>query len=34
MMNKEGIPNDALTLFEHVEILHQWVGNLNLAIEW
>jgi hypothetical protein len=34
MMDKAGIPSDALTLFDRVEILHQWVGNLNLAIEW
>jgi hypothetical protein len=34
MMNKAGIPNDALALFDRVEILHQWVSNLNLAIQW
>jgi hypothetical protein len=34
MMEKEGIPIEALTLFDRVETLHQWVINLNRVIEW
>jgi hypothetical protein len=34
MMDKEGIPIDALALFDRVETLYLWINNLNLAIEW
>jgi len=34
MLGKEGIPEDAMTLFDRDETLHQWVSNMNLATEW
>ncbi|PSN39336.1 Dynein beta chain [Blattella germanica] len=34
IMEKQGIPPDALELFDRVETLFLWVSNLNLSIEW
>ncbi|KAJ4427298.1 hypothetical protein ANN_24918 [Periplaneta americana] len=34
LINREGIPIEAVNLFDRVETLHQWVSNLNLSIGW
>ena len=34
MLEKQGIPPDALNLFNRSETLHTWIGNLNLCVEW
>ena len=34
ILDKQGIPVDALNLFNHRETLQTCVGNLNLCVEW